>query len=81
MTDGQYVERSAGGPDAYRSMFESTFGPVIAIRAALATERQRLSAFDPELREFTTRGHRSAPGGPAEYPFEYLLVVAHTRPR
>lgn len=79
MTDGEYVERSAGGPDAYRALFENTFGPVIAIRASLAAEPERLAAFDRSLREFTSRGNRGAPGGPAEYPYRYLLVLGRKR--
>lgn len=76
MRHGQYVERSVHGPDGYRRLFETTFGPVIAIRAMLAADPGRLAQFDRDFREFTTRGNRGAPGGPAEYPFVYLLVVA-----
>jgi ubiquinone/menaquinone biosynthesis C-methylase UbiE len=76
---GEYVERNTGGPDGYRQLFETTFGPVIAIRTALASEPERLAAFDRDFREFTTRGNRGAPGGPAEYPFPYLLLVARKR--
>lgn len=75
---GQYVER-AESPDAYRALFENTFGPVIAIRASLAGDPERQRAFDRELREFTIRGNRGSPAGPAEYPFDYLLVVARRR--
>jgi hypothetical protein len=60
-------------------LFETTFGPVIAIRSSLAGSPERLAAFDRSFREFTQRGNRGAPGGPAEYPFSYLLVVARTR--
>jgi ubiquinone/menaquinone biosynthesis C-methylase UbiE len=76
MTDGQYVERSARGPEGYRLLFETTFGPVIAIRATLASDAERLAEFDHDFREFTMRGNRGVLGGPAEYPFTYLLVVA-----
>lgn len=75
---GRYVERAAG-PDAYRELFETTFGPVIAIRASLAGDPERLSAFDREFREFTIRGNRGSRGGTAEYPFDYLLVVGRRR--
>ena len=76
MNDGEYVERNTGGPDGYRLLFERTFGPVIAIRAMLAGDPERLAAFDRDFREFTTRGNRGALNAPAEYPFPYLLVVA-----
>ena len=79
MRDGEYVEYSADGPDAYRALFERTFGPVIAIRARLAVEPERLAAFDRSFREFTMRGNHGAPGGPAEYPYRYLLVRGRKR--
>jgi 2-polyprenyl-6-hydroxyphenyl methylase/3-demethylubiquinone-9 3-methyltransferase len=80
MTRGQYVERSPGRADGYRALFETTFGPVIGIRASLAHDPDRASAFDNAFRDFTTHGNRGAPGGPAEYPYEYLLVVARKAP-
>jgi 2-polyprenyl-3-methyl-5-hydroxy-6-metoxy-1,4-benzoquinol methylase len=81
MTRGAYVERSPGGPPRYHALFESTFGPVIAIRASVAGDPDRAAAFDREFLEFATRGNRGAAGGPAEYPYEYLLVVARRRGR
>jgi hypothetical protein len=79
MRHGQYVERAAG-PDAYRELFETTFGPVMAIRAGLAADPERRADFDRQFREFTIRANRGAPGGPAEYPFDYLLTVARRAP-
>lgn len=70
-----YVERSPGGPDEYRELFTSTFGPVIAIRSSLEEEPERLAAFDREFEDFTTRWNQGSPGGPAEYLYDYLLVV------
>lgn len=70
----QYIERSPGGPDAYRAMFETTFGPIVAIRAGLDDERR--AAFDREFREFTIRNNRVTADGPAEYRYDYLLIVA-----
>jgi SAM-dependent methyltransferase len=82
ITRGEYVERSPGGPEGYRSLFETTFGPLIAIRGILAeSDAGRAAAFDREFLEFVTRGNRGAPGGPAEYPYPYLLVVARKRGR
>jgi ubiquinone/menaquinone biosynthesis C-methylase UbiE len=71
----RYVERSAG-PETYRKLFETAFGPVIAVRNILATDRERLAAFDREFRDFTTRGNRGTAGDQAEYPYDYLLLVA-----
>jgi ubiquinone/menaquinone biosynthesis C-methylase UbiE len=76
LTHGEYVERSPGGPAEYRALFESTFGPLIAIRGGLNDDPARAAAFDRDFRDFTSQANRGAPGGPAEYPYPYLLVVA-----
>jgi ubiquinone/menaquinone biosynthesis C-methylase UbiE len=70
-----YVERAAS-PAAYRELFEETFGPLIALRSALAERPERAAALDRDFAEFTERENRGAPGGPAAYEYEYLLVVA-----
>ncbi len=81
MRSGEYTERSAEGPDGYRRLFETTFGPVIALRELLGAEPERLASFDREFREFTIRSNQGSPGGPAEYPYAYLLVIARKRAR
>lgn len=78
MTRGEYVERSPD-PQQYCELFHATFGPMIAIRASLASEPDRAAAFERDFREFAIRENRGTPGGPAEYPYEYLLVVARKR--
>jgi len=75
MTRRTYVER-ASSPTEYREFFKSTFGPVIATYASLADQPARTAALDEEFLEFATRSNRGAPGGSAEYPYEYLLVIA-----
>jgi 2-polyprenyl-6-hydroxyphenyl methylase/3-demethylubiquinone-9 3-methyltransferase len=70
-----YVE-SAESPAAYAELFRETFGPLVALRAALGEGADEL---DRELLDFATRANR-APDGGAEYPYEYLLVVARKRP-
>lgn len=76
LTRKQYVERSPAGPDAYVELFKETFGPVVALYSLLAEEPERLAALDAEFHEFARRSNRGQPGGPAEYPYEYLLLVA-----
>ncbi|HSF60547.1 MAG TPA: hypothetical protein VLA69_02535 [Gaiellaceae bacterium] len=49
---------------------------MIALRWSLA---DRVGDFDAEFLAFAMRTNRGAPEGPAEYPYEYLLVVARTR--
>ena len=75
LTRGEYVER-ADSPAAYRELFQRTFGPVVAIRRGLADQPERLEAMDREFLEFAITANRGVPDGPAEYPYEYLLVVA-----
>jgi SAM-dependent methyltransferase len=79
ITDEEYVERDDRGPDAYRALFERTFGPVLAIRARLAPEPDRLAAFDESFRSFTYEQNRGAPGEAAEYVYRYVLVRARKR--
>ncbi len=74
-----YVERVAD-PAAYCDLCRETFGPVAAIYAGLADEPGRRAALDAAFLEFATRSNAGAPGGPAEYPYEYLLAVARKTP-
>ena len=75
MTRGEYVER-ADSPRDYRDLFKQTFGPVVAIYRSLADQPDRLAALDRDFLEFATRSNRGAPDGPAEYTYEYLLMLA-----
>ncbi len=75
----EYVEKARGGPAEYCAFYKATFGPVAAIYASLADEPERAAALDREFLDFATRSNRAAPGSPAEYHYEYLLVVARTR--
>jgi ubiquinone/menaquinone biosynthesis C-methylase UbiE len=69
-----YVERSPD-PAAYCEFFKETFGPVAGLYAALADRPDTLAALDRDFLEFATRSDQGPPGGPAEYRYEYLLVV------
>jgi len=75
-TRSSYVERSPDGPDAYIDLFKTTFGPVIAIRQLLESQPDRLAEFDREFARFADECNQGEPGGPAEYPYDYLLIVA-----
>jgi SAM-dependent methyltransferase len=78
LTRGRYVER-ADSPRAYCELFKRTFGPVVGIYAGLAARPERAAALDRDLLELATQANRGRPGGPAEYPYEYLLVLARKR--
>ena len=78
MTRDTYVEHAAS-PRDYVELFNQTFGPAVAIRAALADEPLRAAAFDRDFLEFATRANTGDPTGRAEYRYEYLLVIARKR--
>ena len=78
MTRSEYIER-ADSPHDYRELFKQTFGPVAATYASLADQPDKLGALDRDFLDFATRSNLGAPGGPAEYHYEYLLVVAGKR--
>jgi SAM-dependent methyltransferase len=77
MTRRHYVER-ADSPRGYVELCKETFGPVVAIYASLAEDPERATALDRDFLEFATRANSGPPEGPAEYRYEYLLVVART---
>ena len=70
-----YVERVVD-PAAYCALCRETFGPVAAAYESL-TEPDR-AELDRRFLGFATRSNAGPPGGPAAYPYEYLLVVAQT---
>lgn len=78
LTRGWYVER-AETPRAYCDFFKRTFGPVVATYASLRGEPERLAALDASFMDFATRANSGRPGGPAEYRYDYLLVLATRR--
>jgi SAM-dependent methyltransferase len=78
LTRTSYVERSPGGPAEYVALFKQTFGPTVALYAGLADRPERVAALDRDFLAFAERANQGPPDGPAEYVYEYLLVVART---
>jgi ubiquinone/menaquinone biosynthesis C-methylase UbiE len=78
LTRRSYVER-APSTKAYVELFKETFGPVVAIRAGLADQPDRLEAFDRDFLDFAITASHGEPDGAAEYRYDYLLVVARKR--
>ncbi len=76
MTRKRYVERSPGGPREYVELFKETFGPLVALHASLADRPERRADLDRDLLDFAMRSNQGTPEGPAEYHYEYLLVIA-----
>jgi 2-polyprenyl-6-hydroxyphenyl methylase/3-demethylubiquinone-9 3-methyltransferase len=79
LTRKGYVERSPGGSAEYVEFFKETFGPVIGLYGFLAEDPDRLAALDREFLDFAIRSNAARPEDPAEYHYEYLLVVARKR--
>ena len=73
-----YVEHAAS-PTEYRRLFEETFGPLIALGAALADDADRARALAGDFADFTEHENRGGPGEAAAYHYDYLLAVARTR--
>lgn len=73
-TRGSYVER-ARSPRAYVEFCKRTFGPVVAIYQSLADKPHLVAELDQAFSRFAETNNRGARGGPAEYRYEYLLVV------
>lgn len=74
LTRQTYVEHAAS-PSEYVDLFTGAFGPIVALRSALG---ERAPELDRDLLAFAERVNRSGSGDPAEYEYEYLLVVART---
>lgn len=77
MAREHYVELS-DSPESYVELFRETFGPVLGLRGLLANDPDRLAAFDEDFGEFARRSNAGKADGPAEYRYEYLLVIART---
>lgn len=79
VTPGTYVERVPGGPEGYCAFYRELFGPVVATYTALAGQPSRVEELDRRFLDFATQANRGQPGGDAEVPFGYALVVARRR--
>jgi hypothetical protein len=74
----EYVER-APTPHDYVELYKETFGPVVSVYESLAEQPDSAATLDRDFLAFATRANAGAPDGPAEYRYEYLLVVARKR--
>jgi ubiquinone/menaquinone biosynthesis C-methylase UbiE len=74
----EYSE-TAASPRDYVELFNETFGPVVAIYQSLADQPERSMALDRDFLDFANRANGGPPEGPAEYRYEYLLVLARNR--
>lgn len=74
LTRGEYVER-APDAQAYRDLFRTTFGPLVALYETVAGQPDRTHALDRDFLAFVER-HSRTPSGPVEVPYSYLVVVA-----
>jgi SAM-dependent methyltransferase len=75
LTRADYTERSPGGPEAYCGFFKETFGPLIGLYESLADRPEEAAALDRDFLKFAVRSDEGAPDGPAEYRYQYLMVI------
>lgn len=59
-------------------MCTETFGPLVAIRAGLRTEPQRLAELDRKFLDAVVSWNGGRSDGPIALEYEYLLLVAQT---
>ena len=78
MKERMYTE-GAPSPQEYVDLYKETFGPVVSIYEALREDPDTAARLDREFLDFATQANRGAPDGSAEYPYEYVLVVARKR--
>lgn len=76
MTRQHYIER-ATSVEAYRRLFFDAFGPLVAIRASLRANPDRLAALDRTFTDAIVRWNDGRDEGPVAITYEYLLVLAH----
>jgi ubiquinone/menaquinone biosynthesis C-methylase UbiE len=74
----EYVER-APTPHDYVELYKETFGPVVSVYESLADQPDSAATLDRDFLAFAIRTNSGAPDGPAEYRYEYLLIVARKR--
>jgi ubiquinone/menaquinone biosynthesis C-methylase UbiE len=74
LTRREYAERAAS-PREYVELVKQTFGPTVAIYQSLAEQPERSAALDHDFLEFANRTNSGPAEGPAEYRYEYLLVI------
>lgn len=74
LTPQSYVERAAT-PGAYCDLIKRTFGPVVAIYDGLSDRPDETAALDRAFLEFAQRHNGGPEDGPAEYRYDYVLVV------
>lgn len=78
MSRQHYVER-VPTPADYVQLCKQTFGPVVAIFASLGDDPDRRAAADRDFLAFAEAANSGPAEGPAEYRYEYLLVLGRRR--
>jgi ubiquinone/menaquinone biosynthesis C-methylase UbiE len=63
-------------PAALIDYYKENFGPTIVAYKSMADDPERTAALDTALLDFATRTNLAAPGEPARYEFNYVVVVA-----
>jgi ubiquinone/menaquinone biosynthesis C-methylase UbiE len=63
-------------PAALIAYYQENFGPTIMAYKSMADDPERTSALDTALLDFAVRTNLAAPGEPARYEFNYVVIVA-----
>lgn len=74
ITPRHYFE-CAATPLAYCDFIKRTFGPVVAVYDGLAEHGDEKAALDRSFLEFAERANSGPERGPAEYRYDYVLVL------
>ena len=76
MTGQEYVEEASSERE-YFELFKSSFGPMVAIYAALDPSRH--AELDDAFLQYIRRWNRATTENGVRIPYEYLLVVARKK--
>lgn len=76
MTGQEYVEEASSARE-YFELFKSSFGPMVAIYAALDPSRH--AELDDAFLQYIRRWNRATTENGVRIPYEYLLVVARKK--
>jgi ubiquinone/menaquinone biosynthesis C-methylase UbiE len=66
-------------PVDYRDHFKANYGPTIVAYRNIGDDPERTRELDEALADFCERRNLAAPGEPARFELEYLLVIARRR--
>lgn len=79
LTQHRHLVEAFANPTDMCAYYKAYFGPVIAAYAYSASDPDQLAALDREFLAFAERTNLAEPAANAVYPFDYTLVITHSR--